>query len=107
MVAQIDRGKGLERDVRLPADATGLFNAKGKPVGISARGAGAGLTAMPSAELGAGTYVLVWRVVSADGHPVAGSLTFSVNRPSPTVVDPPSGPGRGGGTDVRSPPLNG
>lgn len=36
--------------------------------------------------------MLVWRVVSADGHPIAGSLTYSVGRPSETVVDPPSAP---------------
>lgn len=29
-----------------------------------------------------GTYVLSWRVVSADGHPVAGSAVFSVGAPS-------------------------
>ncbi|MHA6644855.1 copper resistance CopC/CopD family protein [Mesorhizobium sp. A623] len=29
-------------------------------------------------ELGKGTYVLSWRVISTDGHPVAGSLLFSI-----------------------------
>lgn len=33
-----------------------------------------------------GTHVLSWRVVSADGHPVAGSLIFSVGAPSATPV---------------------
>nr|WP_317444261.1 copper resistance protein CopC [Streptomyces collinus] len=32
------------------------------------------------ARLGTGTYTLVWRVVSADSHPVSGALTFSVGR---------------------------
>ncbi|WP_046864149.1 copper resistance protein CopC [Microvirga massiliensis] len=32
----------------------------------------------PPAGLGNGTYVLSWRVVSADGHPVGGSLVFSI-----------------------------
>lgn len=29
-------------------------------------------------ELGPGTHILSWRIVSADGHPVGGALTFSV-----------------------------
>lgn len=37
--------------------------------------------AAPS-ELGSGTHVLSWRVVSQDGHPVGGSVVFSVGRPS-------------------------
>ncbi|MGH6770347.1 MAG: copper resistance CopC/CopD family protein [Xanthobacteraceae bacterium] len=32
--------------------------------------------------LGQGTHVLSWRVVSADGHPIGGSLTFSVGKAS-------------------------
>lgn len=35
-------------------------------------------------KLGEGTHVLTWRVVSEDGHPVGGSLVFSVGRPSAT-----------------------
>lgn len=78
--------------VRLPTDAVDLYDAKGASVAVSSSGKGAGLAASPTKKLEAGTYVLVWHVVSADGHPVAGSLTFSVVRPSATVVDPPSGP---------------
>ena len=39
-------------------------------------------------ELADGTYVVAWRVVSADGHPISGSLTFSIGAPSETVVPP-------------------
>src|SRR5215210_205147 len=28
-----------------------------------------------------GTYVLSWRVISADGHPIGGSLVFSIGAP--------------------------
>lgn len=38
-----------------------------------------------------GTHVLTWRVVSSDGHPVGGSVVFSVGEPSvapPPVADP-------------------
>ena len=42
--------------------------------------------------LGSGTHVLSWRVISADGHPVGGSLLFSMGAPSappavPEAVD--------------------
>lgn len=33
-------------------------------------------------ELKTGTHVLSWRVVSADGHPIAGSLLFSIGQAS-------------------------
>ena len=39
-------------------------------------------------DLDDGTYVVAWRVVSSDGHPIAGSLTFHVGAPSETVVPP-------------------
>ncbi|MDF1598619.1 copper resistance protein CopC [Mesorhizobium sp. YIM 152430] len=32
--------------------------------------------------LGEGTHVLTWRVVSSDGHPVGGSVVFSIGAPS-------------------------
>lgn len=43
------------------------------------------VTVEPSA-LKRGTHVLSWRVTSADGHPVGGSLTFSVGEASATPV---------------------
>lgn len=36
----------------------------------------------PPKALSPGTYVLSWRVVSEDGHPVAGSVIFSIGAPS-------------------------
>lgn len=38
------------------------------------------LVDLPS--LGNGTFVVAWRVVSADAHPVGGAYTFSVGKPS-------------------------
>ncbi|MFF8946655.1 copper resistance protein CopC [Streptomyces sp. NPDC014864] len=43
-------------------------------------------------ELDQGTFVLAWRVVSADSHPVSGAFTFSVGRPSPTAATVGTGP---------------
>lgn len=47
-----------------------------------------------------GTYTVVWRIVSSDGHPISGELTFSVGETSvpaeiPTTSDPD-------GADVES-----
>lgn len=56
---------------------------------LIAKAVGADLAiARPSNET-VGTYQLSWRVVSADGHPVAGVLTFSLGSPSAT---PPAAP---------------
>ncbi|WP_436123711.1 copper resistance CopC/CopD family protein [Aminobacter sp. LjRoot7] len=56
---------------------------------LAAKAVGADLTiAWPRNET-VGTYLLSWRVVSADGHPVAGVLTFSLGSPSAT---PPATP---------------
>ncbi|MEV6737226.1 copper resistance protein CopC [Streptomyces sp. NPDC051104] len=37
-------------------------------------------------DLKQGTYIVAWRVVSADSHPVSGALTFSVGRRSATTA---------------------
>jgi len=34
-----------------------------------------------------GTYGLSWRVISADGHPVGGTLTFAIGTPSANLMD--------------------
>ena len=40
-------------------------------------------------DLGRGTHILSWRVVSDDGHPVGGSLVFSIGAPgaTPPIVE--------------------
>ncbi|MCO6387734.1 copper resistance protein CopC [Aliihoeflea sp. 40Bstr573] len=42
------------------------------------------------ADLQQGTHILTWRVVSSDGHPVGGSVVFSIGAPSaaPPVAEP-------------------
>ena len=44
------------------------------------------------AKLAKGTYVVAWRVVSADSHPVGGAFTFSVGKASATVATVDTGP---------------
>ncbi|MEU5631457.1 copper resistance CopC/CopD family protein [Streptomyces rishiriensis] len=50
--------------------------------------------------LGTGTFTVAWRVVSADSHPIAGALTFSVGKPSAV---PPALPS----TSVEDPATSG
>jgi copper transport protein len=53
---------------------------------IAARGAA--VTAVLPSGLPAGTHLLSWRVVSADGHPVGGALTFSIGEPGAATAPP-------------------
>ena len=48
-----------------------------------------------------GTYVVIWRVVSADSHPVSGAFTFSVGKPS---ADSKSLLGKGNLTSIAAAP---
>lgn len=60
----------------------------------AAKAVGADLTIDWPAQDAPGTYLLSWRVVSSDGHPVAGVLPFSIGSPSatpPTAADPNHG----------------
>jgi copper transport protein len=50
---------------------------------------GNSIAATPSAVLPRGTHLLSWRVISLDGHPVGGALTFSIGAPSATSLIPP------------------
>ncbi|MEV7200101.1 copper resistance CopC/CopD family protein [Streptomyces griseoluteus] len=42
------------------------------------------------ARMAKGTYVVAWRVVSADSHPVSGALTFSVGERTATTATAPA-----------------
>lgn len=68
------------------------FDASGEPVDIDASASGAAVEGDLPDELADGTYVITWRVVSNDGHPIAGSLTFHVGAPSAKVEAPRLGP---------------
>ena len=79
--------------VGLVAAHTRVLDAEGAEIGSTAKASGTELVVTPSSALGQGTFIVVWRVVSADGHPVTGSLSFSVGAPSDDVVAPPSAGG--------------
>jgi copper transport protein len=57
---------------------------------VTARGE-ALIVALPG-RLPEGTHLLSWRVISADGHPVGGALTFSLGRPSAAAPVPRTEP---------------
>lgn len=78
----------FDEPVVLSDGSVQVFDAAGEPVGSSAGARDAVVTADLPDGLTDGTYVVVWRVVSTDGHPITGSLTFSVGAPSETVVPP-------------------
>lgn len=44
--------------------------------------------ALPGDSAAQGTYLLSWRVVSADGHPVGGTLDYSIGQPSASGAAP-------------------
>ncbi|MBP2295895.1 copper resistance CopC/CopD family protein [Azospirillum rugosum] len=86
-------GAGLDRP---PAEVSLRFNEPVSPVSVRVLGPGGAELALPSppavgagagdgtlrialpAGLAAGTHVVSFRVVSADGHPVAGSILFGI-----------------------------
>ncbi|WP_240617436.1 copper resistance protein CopC [Nocardioides speluncae] len=79
----------FSESVSLVPDGVQVFDARGGSVASSATARGPELTAELPDEVGEGTLVVVWRVVSEDGHPISGSLRFSVGAPSAEVAAPP------------------
>ena len=65
-------------------DGVQVFDARGVPSRLRRRSAGPSCAVALTEPVGHGTLVVVWRVVSEDGHPISGSLTFSVGAPAPT-----------------------
>lgn len=61
-----------------------------KPVGGTPTATGATVTTPVTRQAGNGTYKVVFRVVSADGHPISDALSFVVAAPAatPTSTSP-------------------
>jgi copper transport protein len=78
--------------VQLPAGGVQVFDAHGKALESAARTRGGLLIVELPDEMSDGTYVVTWRVVSDDGHPLAGTLTFSVGHPSPLATSTAGAP---------------
>ena len=79
----------FDEPVTMSAESVRFYDATGTAVEVEARSVNDEVVVSPGERLSQGTYVLTFRVVSADGHPVGGSVSFSVGAPSETVVAPP------------------
>ncbi len=77
----------FDEPISLPDKAIQLFDAAGAAVPANAAASDTTVTVTVPDEL-SGSYLIAWRVISADGHPVAGSLNFAVGAPSPHRVQP-------------------
>ena len=77
--------------VRLTSQEIAVYDAAGGPVASTAGANGEQVTVdlTGAADLTDGTYVVSWNVLSGDGHPIAGALTFSVGAPSADVAAAP------------------
>ncbi len=77
--------------VTLTDSSLQLLDAMGKKIPIEAAvhldGAANTATAPLPRDLADGTYVIAWRVTSADSHIVSGAIQFSVGAPSAVVSD--------------------
>ncbi|SDL16933.1 copper transport protein [Nocardioides sp. YR527] len=82
----------FDEAVSLPPAGVTVYDAKGQEVTSEATASGTEMQVAlaEASSLGDGTYVVAWRAVSADGHPISGSLTFAVGAPSLSVAPPPS-----------------
>ncbi|HEY7563900.1 MAG TPA: copper resistance protein CopC [Acidimicrobiia bacterium] len=90
--------------VSVPMDGIRLFDHSATRVstGLAERSGDGSTVVLPvTGQLGMGTYVVTWRVVSADGHPINGAFVFHVGAPSQgsdeDIVDAVNGEGGGGG----------
>ncbi len=82
----------FDEPVSVVDDGIQAYDAAGDPLEVEAGARDEVVTADLPAELADGTYVVTWRVVSSDGHPIAGSLTFHIGAPSESVAPPRDGP---------------
>jgi copper transport protein len=74
--------------VRQVPDGVHVYDGQGDELAASASTRDEELLVTITDPVDAGTVVVAWRVVSADGHPIAGSLSFSVVAPSAETVTP-------------------
>jgi copper transport protein len=92
---------------RAPSDLVLNFNEAVTPVAMRMVGPGGMQVTLPAsaaagavraalpADLPAGSYLVSWRVISADAHPIGGAFVFSVGGPAGAPVAPAEGASRG------------
>ena len=74
--------------VRGVPEGVQVFDAEGEPIASSSRTSDTDLLVTLDEDVTDGTVAVAWRVVSVDGHPIAGTLSFSVGAPSESVAAP-------------------
>lgn len=73
--------------IQVVEDAMRLFPGDGTPEVLAARTSNTTVIIDIPADLGDGAYALAYRVVSADGHPIGGALTFQIGDGDYTAPD--------------------
>lgn len=76
----------FDEPVSVESDGAQVIAPDGETVSASVEGSGAQIVITLRPVSTRGTYAVTWRVLSADSHVVAGSISYSVGAPSP----PPS-----------------
>ena len=70
----------FDEDIDVPLTSIELFDAASTPIALGAptQGADGSIVQASVPALGDGTYAVVWRVTSADGHVVTGAFSFQI-----------------------------
>lgn len=68
-------------------DSIRLLDARGEEIDISPPTAVDTVVSAEVPDLENGSYVVAWKVMSADSHPVTGAFTFAVGAPSVSTAD--------------------
>lgn len=76
----------FDEGVAVNPQSVQLFDGKGRAIKVGAIGHGARDTTVRASlpRLSDGTYVVTWRVVSADSHPIQGAFSFGVGAAAST-----------------------
>ena len=86
----------FDEPVRSTSGGVHLFDATGKELEADGSTRDTRLVVTLPSGLDDGTFIVAWRVVSSDGHPIGGALTFSIGTPSErvsaNVADPVASP---------------
>jgi len=76
--------------VRVADDGVRLLDASGDALPATAASVDRTVELGVPPDLPDGAYVVDWRVISADGHPVSGALTFTVGTPADAAAEAPA-----------------
>ncbi|MCW2786055.1 MAG: copper resistance protein CopC [Marmoricola sp.] len=85
----------FDENIRVLPGAVHLYAADGHDLHVTAHTLDDKLLVDLPTSLGHGTYTIGWRIISADGHPIAGTLPFSIGARSARIVTPGATPDSG------------